>query len=92
MVMFEKILFHLDDVGIFPGPANWANYLINNDTSSISEYEKSLADAWINFLKPFTDIIDISGEPYFSWKYNQYSGDNKINGGMLVDYVIRKTS
>jgi hypothetical protein len=69
------------------GAAYWASYLINGDASGLTNEERKLADAWCEReLGPNDAIVDC-GEPYFTWSYRLYTGDD-IQGGDVVDYRV----
>lgn len=69
------------------GAAYWASYLINGDSSGLTDDEIKLCDAWCEReLAPVEQVCDC-GEPYFSWSYGLYTGAD-CRGGDLVEYTV----
>ena len=69
------------------GAACWASYLINGDTSGLSDEERNLADAWCERELGPNDCIVDCGEPYFTWHYKLHTGAS-YSGGEVVDYRV----
>jgi len=66
-------------------PAYWASYLTNGDASGIGDEEAKRCDAFMAKHYPYVDVVDVKGEPFFSWSYDAYGGDSE--GGDLCEYV-----
>lgn len=73
---------------IVTGPAYWASYLVNNDSSGLSEDEKKSADKWREKLKPWV-VVSTDGDEYYSNRYDLHSGTD-VRGGDVIDYVVHK--
>lgn len=75
-------------------PAYWASYLVNGDSSGLSDREIDLADKWQAGHAP-AYVVDVArdrhglaADSYFSWHYGMISGDAESVGGELLDYVL----
>jgi hypothetical protein len=67
------------------GAAHWASYLINNDSSSLDDSERALADTWRK-LNRIASVIDCEDEARFSWHFGLHTGSD-FAGGEVVDYT-----
>jgi hypothetical protein len=83
------------DFAVFTGPAYWASYLVNGDSSGLEPDELLEADKWRESILPYhvQDIKrDQNGEPedpYYSINFDLHSGTD-FEGGNVVDYVCGK--
>jgi hypothetical protein len=68
------------------GAAYWAPYLINGDASGMDDDEIALCDAWCARELEGGEVVDC-GEPYFSWSYDLYTGE-EFSGGDVVEYTV----
>ena len=71
--------------------AYWASYLVNNDSSGLNDRELALADAWLTREGLEHADFWFDEEPYFSWSYDLYTGDDCRGGNLLRYQVIRRT-
>lgn len=75
------------------GAACWACYLINGDESGIEQREVALCDAWQARLAPAyvcgiaSDESGETEEPWFTWSYGLYTGDD-CSGGNCLTYML----
>lgn len=63
-------------------PAYWASYLINGDSSGISDEEKSQADEWLK-EKQLPAPASCSDESWFAWR-----NDAANLGGDVMEFVF----
>ena len=70
------------------GAAYWAPYLINGDSSGMTDAEIALCDAWLaRELEPGEDVVSCDDESRFSWSYGLHTGAD-CAGGDVLDYVV----
>tara|TARA_R100000306_G_C4302778_1_gene105977 strand:+ start:162 stop:446 length:285 start_codon:yes stop_codon:yes gene_type:complete len=78
---------------VITAPSIWASYLINGDSSGITEQDKIDADRYLKDVDIVDVVRDDDGEgmnPYFTWQYQLHGGD--YEGGEVLDYVAVLTT
>ena len=78
---------------IVTAPAIWASYLVNGDSSGITEQDQIDADRYLNGVDIVDVVRDADGDgmdPYFTWDYELHGGD--YEGGDVLDYVAVLTT
>jgi hypothetical protein len=78
---------------VITAPSIWASYLVNGDSSGITEQDKIDADRYLKDV----DIVDVvrndNGDcmdSYFTHEYYLHGGDDV--GGEVLDYVAVLTT
>jgi hypothetical protein len=77
-----------DDVMIDAAPSYWASYLINGDASGLDDVDHRACDIHCETQWDGWRVVDVIGEPYFSWSYHMHGGT--AQGGELVEYVLHR--
>jgi len=72
------------------GSAYWASYLINGDSSGMTDAEIALCDAWeARELEEGETIVSCDDEARFTWSYDLHTGAD-YKGGDVLDYTVLK--
>ena len=74
-------------------PSIWASYLVNGDSSGITEQDKVDADRYLDGVDIVDVVRDDDGDcmdPYFTWHYELHGGN--YEGGDVLDYVAILTT
>jgi len=78
---------------VVTAPSIWASYLVNGDSSGITEQDKIDADRYLKDVDIVDVVRDDDGEgmdPYFTHEYYLHGGDDV--GGEVLDYVAVLTT
>ena len=78
-------------IATITGPAHWANYLVDGDTSDLSLLELAQSDAWRK-RAGFRDVLGIASdndEPHFTWSMRLYAPELDCEGGDVTDYIVQ---
>lgn len=67
-------------------PAHWASALINNDTSGMTDKEKSELDLWLESEKPVY-CVSCSDDPFFTWR----NAASNLGGECLI-FTFKKVA
>lgn len=76
------------EVTTITGPAYWASYLINGDSSGMEDSEIAACDAWVEAQAPWYIVSTTEEEPRFTWSYDLHGGTAR--GGDVLDYIAHK--
>ena len=68
------------------GPAHWASYFVNDDSSGLDEEDQGNADAWLK--RERVRIVGTTDEEsYFSTCLDMYAPECGITAGEVVEYL-----
>ncbi len=71
------------------GPAYWASYLVNGDTSGITGQEQRQADAWRE-RNGVVNVVSADDEARFTRYYGIYDPLADCEGGDIIDYTCER--
>lgn len=70
----------------FEAPEFWASYLLNGDSSGLSDTDLKQVESYLEAELPEgASIVSCADEGRFTWSYRLYGGD--ANGGSVLEYT-----
>ena len=79
-----------ETVAAYELPAHWVSFIINGDTTGMTEFEVMAATEELDDIFDAGHVlVDVIGEPFFDRQpaWGRWSGSDKVVAGMVCEYV-----